>query len=97
MHRSLCHHGHMRNVEVGGSSSTKGGRNFIVDEPYYSPTLQEVSLLKFIGQKHTYILYTDMAWVVEQEFQLHHELEAQGANIFLEWHLNIYPSSVREF
>ncbi|KAF1870882.1 hypothetical protein Lal_00030192 [Lupinus albus] len=38
-----------------------------------------------------------MAWMVEEVFQFPLELEAQGANKFLELHGNNFPSLVREF
>ncbi|KAF1891326.1 hypothetical protein Lal_00016957 [Lupinus albus] len=48
-------------------------------------------MLHILCRKHTYV------WYAKQDFQFPLELEAQGANTFMELNVNIFPSLVWEF
>ncbi|KAF1883346.1 hypothetical protein Lal_00042227, partial [Lupinus albus] len=93
---SSQHPGFQRNVKSGGSSSTQGGIINVRKDPYYTSALHTERFTKFIDRKQTFIRYAITVWMVEQGFQFLLDLEAQGANKFLELNGNIFPSLVRE-
>ncbi|KAF1896171.1 hypothetical protein Lal_00027244 [Lupinus albus] len=63
-----------KRVRDGGSSSQQNPTSGL--DPFYAENLEGGRLTKFMSRKPTYLRYTDMAWLAEQECRLLHYLIA---------------------